>query len=316
MCWWWYGSSWPVRKIPFLVNKEAYFLDQYIKPCTEVSEKFPLRVGDDCAIIKAGSDLLTSTDSSVEGIHFPKDLNPYFIAYRSIAIAASDIIAMGSYPEGYLLSITHPDPSDEWFSDFTTGINEFNKLHNTKLIGGDLSKGPLNICVTVFGSALNKIVMRNGARENDDIHISNVLGLGKAGHDAFIKGDLTMPNQYMKPELLSKKDIMGLNTLINSAIDISDGLLLDLKRVCKLSEKGANVVLNNEIICTDYQDLAAGDDYVLLFTADENNRSQILELLPKSKIIGKIIQDKALQVEDSNGLPVTFDSLGWDSFKS
>ena len=141
------------------MNKEEYFLEKYIKPCTEVSELFPQEIGDDCAVIRSSSDLLVSTDSSVEGVHFPANLNPYYIAYRSIAIAASDLIAMGSYPEGYLLSITHPEPSDKWFDDFSKGICGFNKEHETKLVGGDLSKGELNICVTVFGRAKQNIII-------------------------------------------------------------------------------------------------------------------------------------------------------------
>jgi len=298
------------------VNKEEYFLEKYIKPCTEVSELFPQEIGDDCAVIRSSSDLLVSTDSSVEGVHFPANLNPYYIAYRSIAIAASDLIAMGSYPDGYLLSITHPEPSDKWFDDFSKGICGFNKEHETKLVGGDLSKGELNICVTVFGRAKQNIITRSGAKEHDDIYISNKLGLGAAGHKSFLKDDLSMPNQYMKPRLIKKEVIHELNAIINAAIDVSDGLLLDLKRICKLSQKGAELSVSEQAICNDYEDLVAGDDYLLLFTANEKNREQITALLPDNKIIGKITSEKNLQVNDSNGKEINFDDFGWDSFKT
>lgn len=298
------------------MNKEEYFLDKYIKPCTEVSELFPQEIGDDCAVIRSSSDLLVSTDSSVEGVHFPANLNPYYIAYRSIAIAASDLIAMGSYPDGYLLSITHPEPSDKWFDDFSKGICGFNKEHETKLVGGDLSKGELNICVTVFGRAKQNIITRSGAKEHDDIYISNKLGLGAAGHKSFLQDDLSMPNQYMKPRLITKEVIHELNAIINAAIDVSDGLLLDLKRICKLSQKGAELSVSEQAICNDYEDLVAGDDYLLLFTANEKNREQITALLPDNKIIGKITSEKNLQVNDSNGKEINFDDFGWDSFKT
>ena len=298
------------------MNKEEYFLEKYIKPCTEVSELFPQEIGDDCAVIRSSSDLLVSTDSSVEGVHFPAKLNPYYIAYRSIAIAASDLIAMGSYPDGYLLSITHPEPSDKWFDDFSKGICGFNKEHETKLVGGDLSKGELNICVTVFGRAKQNIITRSGAKEHDDIYISNKLGLGAAGHKSFLKDDLSMPNQYMKPRLITKEVIHELNAIINAAIDVSDGLLLDLKRICKLSQKGAELSVSEQAICNDYEDLVAGDDYLLLFTANEKNREQITALLPDNKIIGKITSEKNLQVNDSNGKEINFDDFGWDSFKT
>ena len=298
------------------MNKEEYFLEKYIKPCTEVSELFPQEIGDDCAVIRSSSDLLVSTDSSIEGVHFPANLNPYYIAYRSIAIAASDILAMGSYPDGYLLSISHPQPSDEWFNDFSKGILEFNKTHDTKLVGGDLSKGELNICVTVFGRAKQNIIKRSGAKENDNIYISNKLGLGVAGHKSFLKDNISMPNQYMKPQLISKEVIFELNTLINSAIDVSDGLLLDLKRICKLSGKGAELLVSKKFIFNDYEDLIAGDDYVLLFTANDNNDEQITALLPQSKMIGKITKEKKLQVNDLDGKEINFDTFGWDSFKT
>jgi thiamine-monophosphate kinase len=298
------------------VNKEEYFLEKYIKPCTEVSELFPQEIGDDCAVIRSSSDLLISTDSSIEGVHFPANLNPYYIAYRSIAIAASDILAMGSYPDGYLLSISHPQPSDEWFNDFSKGILEFNETYDTKLVGGDLSKGELNICVTVFGRAKQNIIKRSGAKENDNIYISNKLGLGVAGHKSFLKDNISMPNQYMKPQLISKEVIFELNTLINSAIDVSDGLLLDLKRICKLSGKGAELLVSKKFIFNDYEDLIAGDDYVLLFTANDNNDEQITALLPQSKMIGKITKEKKLQVNDLDGKEINFDTFGWDSFKT
>jgi thiamine-monophosphate kinase len=298
------------------VNKEEYFLEKYIKPCTEVSELFPQEIGDDCAVIRSLSDLLVSTDSSIEGVHFPANLNPYYIAYRSIAIAASDILAMGSYPDGYLLSITHPEPSEEWFNDFSKGILEFNKTHDTKLVGGDLSKGELNICVTVFGRAKQNIIKRSDAMENDNIYVSNTLGLGAAGHRSFLKDNLSMPNQYMKPQLISKQVIFELNTLINSAIDVSDGLLLDLKRICKFSGKGAELIVSKNFIFNDYEDLIAGDDYVLLFTANDNNDEQITALLPQSKMIGKITKEKKLQINDLDGKEINFDTFGWDSFKT
>lgn len=298
------------------MNKEEYFLEKYIKPCTEVSELFPQEIGDDCAVIRSLSDLLVSTDSTIEGVHFPANLNPYYIAYRSIAIAASDILAMGSYPDGYLLSISHPQPSDEWFNDFSKGILEFNKTHDTKLVGGDLSKGELNICVTVFGRAKQNIIKRSGAKENDNIYISNKLGLGVAGHKSFLKDNISMPNQYMKPQLISKEVIFELNTLINSAIDVSDGLLLDLKRICKLSGKGAELLVSKKFIFNDYEDLIAGDDYVLLFTANDNNDEQVTALLPQSKMIGKITKEKKLKVNDLDGKEINFDTFGWDSFKT
>ena len=298
------------------MNKEDYFLEKFIKPCTEICELFPLEVGDDCAVISSSKDVLVSTDSSIENRHFPKDLNPYFIAYRSVAIAASDVIAMGSYPAGYLLSISHPDPTDAWFKDFAHGIRDFNNLHKTKLVGGDLTKGSLNICVTVFGEVQKKILKRNAAEVNDDIYISNILGLGREGYKSFLDGDTSIPNQYIQPKLMTKKDVLHLNPLTNSAIDISDGFLLDLDRLCAASQKGAEISITNEILKTDLEDVVAGDDYILLFTANKSNREEIVKILPKSKIVGEIIEGTGLKIKNSLGKELNFDEFGWDSFKS
>ena len=298
------------------MNKEDYFLEKFIKPCTEICELFPLEVGDDCAVISSNKDFLVSTDTSIENRHFPKDLNPYFIAYRSVAIAASDVIAMGSYPAGYLLSISHPDPTDAWFEDFVRGIREFNNLHKTKLVGGDLTKGSLNICVTVFGEVQKKILKRNAAEVNDDIYISNILGLGREGYKSFLDGDTSIPNQYIQPKLMTKKDVLHLNPLTNSAIDISDGFLLDLDRLCAASQKGAEITITNEILKTDLEDVVAGDDYILLFTANKSNREEIVKILPKSKIVGEIIEGTGLKIKNSLGKALNFDEFGWDSFKS
>ena len=279
------------------MNKEEYFLEKYLKPCTKVSAKFPLEIGDDSAIISSSEDLLISSDSSVADVHFPSLLDSYYIAYRAIAIAASDIIAMGAYPEGYLLNITHPHPTDQWFE-----------------IGGDLTKGELNISVTVFGKQFEKIIKRSGAKAGDDIYISNVLGLGKQGYEKYKKQILDLPNQYLKPKLLSVKTIKALQPYMSSAIDVSDGLLLDLSRICKQSKKGAVLNILEETYINTIDDLVAGDDYVLLFTSNSKHSESIIKTLPTSFLIGRITEEENILVVDKEGKKVNFEKLGWDSF--
>ena len=296
------------------MNKEEYFLEKYLKPCTKVSAKFPLEIGDDCAIISSPEDLLISSDNSVIDVHFPSLLDAYYIAYRAIAIAASDIIAMGAYPEGYLLNITHPDPTDQWFKKFTLGIKDFNDDYGTNLIGGDLTKGELNISVTVFGKQLDKIIKRSGAKVDDDIYISNALGLGKQGYERYKKQILDLPNQYLKPKLLSIQTIRALQPFMNSAIDVSDGLLLDLSRICKQSKKGADLNVFEEVYSNTIDDLIAGDDYVLLFTSDSKYGESIRKILPTSFLIGRITEEEKISVTDKEGKNINFEKLGWDSF--
>ena len=296
------------------MNKEEYFLAKYLKPCTGTNTQFPLEIGDDCAVISSSEDLLISSDNSVLDVHFPSTLDAYFIAYRSIAVAASDIIAMGAYPEGYLLNITHPQPSDEWFKKFSTGIRDFNNDYDTHLIGGDLTKGQLNISVTVFGKKIGKIAQRSGAKVNDKIYISNNVGLGKKGYIKYKKQILDLPNQYLKPKLLSKDSIQKLNSIINSAIDVSDGLLLDLSRICKQSQKGAFLNIYDEVYTSTIDDLVAGDDYVLLFTSNAQHSESIKKILPNSLLIGRITREQGMVVKDKEGKNINFKKLGWDSF--
>ena len=106
---------------------ETHYIQQYLAPLYTQSSTYPLKIGDDCAVIDAKDKILTSVDSSVEEQHFPKDLNPYYVAYRSVAVAISDIYAMGGIPESYLLSISHPQPSDLWFEEFSKGIEKVNQ---------------------------------------------------------------------------------------------------------------------------------------------------------------------------------------------
>jgi thiamine-monophosphate kinase len=295
------------------VNKEEYFLEKYLKPCAVVNKQFPLEIGDDCAVISLSEDLLISSDNSVVDVHFPNTFDPYFIAYRSVAIAASDIIAMGAYPEGYLLNITLPEPSDQWFKQFSSGISDFNNDYGTNLIGGDLTKGQLNISVTVFGKKFKNIIKRGGAEVDDEIYVSNAIGYGKQGYELYKKQIFDLPNQYLKPKLLSKEAIKALNPILNSAIDVSDGLLLDLNRICEQSQKGAVVSINDHVFTNSIEDVVGGDDYVLLFTCPSKYNELVKKILPNSIKLGSITQEKEILVTDKTGKNINFKNLGWDS---
>lgn len=295
------------------MNKEEYFLEKYLKPCTGVNKQFPLEIGDDCAVITFSEDLLISSDNSVVDVHFPNTFDPYFIAYRSVAIAASDIIAMGAYPEGYLLNITLPEPSDQWFKQFSNGISDFNNDYGTNLIGGDLTKGQLNISVTVFGEKFENIIKRGGAKVDDEIYVSDAIGHGKQGYELYKKQIFDLPNQYLKPKLLSKEAIKALNPILNSAIDVSDGLLLDLNRICEQSQKGAVVSIHDRVFTNSIEDVVGGDDYVLLFTCPSKHNELVKKILPNSIKLGSITQEKEILVTDKTGKNINFKNLGWDS---
>ena len=128
--------------------------------------------GDDCAILDLSDPLITSVDSSVIGVHFPKDANANDIAYRSIAIALSDLAAMGCKPRAFSLSVTSNEKNESWYKDFSKATREIADEFKISLIGGDFTKGPLNINVIVYGTPYeSKVLKRSGAKPVSYTHL-------------------------------------------------------------------------------------------------------------------------------------------------
>ena len=297
------------------MEKEHHFIDKYFKPLAIKSKQYPIGIGDDCAVIDSGERLITSKDISVSGVHFPKELDPYFVAYRSVATAISDIFAMGGMPTAYLLGITHPKPNEGWFESFSRGLNDFNEDYDVNLIGGDLTRGELNISVTAFGQAPDNLLTRTGANIGDLIFVSDLLGKGKKGLIDYRNNHDSDTNHYLKPQLPISL-IPKLKQLVTSCIDVSDGLLIDLKRICNSSNVGAIIHLSEDIYITDEHDLVAGDDYVLCFTAKKELKEKILALDSSIKIIGQIQEGTKVKVLNENNTEIKYKKDGWDPFES
>ena len=297
------------------MEKEHHFIDKYFKPLAIKSKQYPIGIGDDCAVIDSGERLITSKDISVSGVHFPKELDPYFVAYRSVATAISDIFAMGGMPTAYLLGITHPKPNEGWFESFSRGLNDFNEDYDVNLIGGDLTRGELNISVTAFGQAPGNLLTRTGANIGDLIFVSDLLGKGKKGLIDYRNNRDSDTNHYLKPQLPISL-IPKLKQLVTSCIDVSDGLLIDLKRICSSSNVGAVINSRKDIYITDEHDLIAGDDYVLCFTAKKELKEKILALDSSIKIIGQIEEGTKVKVLNENNTEITYKKDGWEPFES
>ena len=297
------------------MEKEHHFIDKYFKPLAIKSKQYPIGIGDDCAVIDSGERLITSKDISVSGVHFPKELDPYFVAYRSVATAISDIFAMGGMPTAYLLGITHPKPNEGWFESFSRGLNDFNDDYDVNLIGGDLTRGELNISVTAFGQAPDNLLTRTGANIGDLIFVSDLLGKGKKGLIDYRNNRDSDTNHYLKPQLPISL-IPKLKQLVTSCIDVSDGLLIDLKRICSSSNVGAVINSRKDIYITDEHDLIAGDDYVLCFTAKKELKEKILALDSSIKIIGQIEEGTEVKVLNENNTEIKYKKDGWDPFES
>ena len=216
-----------------------------------------LGIGDDCAIYRPrrGEDLVFTTDFFIEGVHFKgRGLEQ---AARAVPLARSlsDIAAMGAVPRFCLVSLALPKWADEsWVAQFFDGLLELARETNTALAGGDLSHAKELVCdVMVCGSVpRGKALRRDGARPGDAIYVSGPLGGWR--HRAGVT-----------PRLKEGQKLLGKAT---ACIDVSDGLALDLHRLCVASKVSAS--LDHVPLLEDAtlkQALHDGEDYELLYTA-------------------------------------------------
>ena len=184
--------------------------------------------GDDAAVIDTqGRQLVHSVDISKIGVHFHESMRPEDIAYRSITTALSDLAGMGSFPSFISIALTSDIEEISWYEKFSNGIKETLDEFSIDLVGGDVTKGELNISVNVFGYPFKKPIPRSGAKLGDSIYVTGQLGKAKQGlNDWLNKKDSIYCNDYLrpKPQFQKAKEISGFAT---SCIDISDGLIKD-----------------------------------------------------------------------------------------
>ena len=269
-------------------------------------------VGDDSSILNLNSDLqyVNSIDTSIEDIHFLNSMSPRDIAYRSCAVALSDLAACGANPSWYSIALTFPEVEDIWLENFSLGLKDFSDEYKIPLVGGDTTKGKLSVTVQVMGEVeKEKALLRSGAKENDLIYVSGIIG------DAFLQLRELQKSQnqdtgfdaYLHPKA---QIALGLELIdiANSAIDISDGLIQDLNLICKSSDVGAKVYLS--MIPTSVEDktlelINSGDDYQICFTASEINSTKIKHISERLGVpiteIGKITNSKELILLDHEG---------------
>ena len=269
-------------------------------------------VGDDSSILNLNSDLqyVNSIDTSIEDIHFLNSMSPRDIAYRSCAVALSDLAACGANPSWYSIALTFPEVEDIWLENFSLGLKDFSDEYKIPLVGGDTTKGKLSVTVQVMGEVeKEKALLRSGAKENDLIYVSGIIG------DAFLQLRELQKSQnqdtgfdaYLHPKA---QIALGLELIdiANSAIDISDGLIQDLNLICKSSDVGAKVYLS--MIPTSVEDktlelINSGDDYQICFTASEDKSIEINYISERLGVpiteIGKITNTKELILLDHEG---------------
>jgi thiamine-monophosphate kinase len=295
-----------------------------------------LGVGDDCALLP-GSTACTaiSTDTLVEGIHFFADVDPKTLGHKALAVNLSDLAAMGATPRFFTLALTLRRVDDDWLSQFSAGLFALADQFEIELIGGDTTRGPLSITITVLGELnAGDALRRSGARAGDDVWVSGCLGgaalalkqLLAQGTHAATDVDLRTRLETPQPRIdLGKR----LTALANAAIDLSDGLLADLNHIARQSALSATIewstlpihpALKQEgMLVQQACALAGGDDYELCFTAPPQQREAIGRLSNDLGIaltrIGSFTTGVAqVRVIDQDGTDVKLDATGFDHF--
>lgn len=241
-----------------------------------------LGIGDDAAVmeIPPGMQLVQTIDTLITGRHFPFNTKPGDIAYKSLAVNVSDLIAMAADPAWFVLSLTLPDSDESFLQDFSDGLFAAAETFSIELVGGDTCKGDLSVTIQASGLVpRNHYITRGGARPGDRIFVSGSLG-SAATALAALQGRLTLKPQQLKellPALNRPKPQLAMIPLLrqyaSSAIDISDGLVGDLGHILNNSGVGARLEKSTLPVCDyisamDNYDLAlyGGDDYQVVFT--------------------------------------------------
>ncbi len=300
-----------------------------------------LGVGDDCALFSwaPGRDVAVSTDTLVAGTHFFADTDPETLGHKALAVNLSDLAAMGAAPKFVTLALTLPEIDHKWLAAFARGFYLLANQFGVELIGGDTTRGPLSMTLTVIGEAdPNKVLRRDHAHEGDEVWISGDLG-GAALALRHVRGEVQLSSDEWEIAAgrlhrpLPRVGLgLALRGLAHAAIDISDGLLADLGHVCERSMLSASLdwqaiprsmalAAMPEQLQMDCA-LAGGDDYELCFTAPPSARSAIeaagRELsLPIARVGAmKSFTGAASPVEvlDASGRKILILRTGYDHF--
>ena len=299
-----------------------------------------LAVGDDCALLqpRAGYELAISTDMLVEGRHFFQHADANALGHKSLAVNLSDLAAMGAQPLAFTLALALPSIDESWLSAFSNGLFALAEQHNIALIGGDTTKGPLTISITIFGEIpTGKALRRNQAQVGDDIWVSGTLGdarLALYALQAKLALDANALNQAAQHlHRPTPRNALGLalRDIAHAAIDISDGLLGDLQHVLKQSNVGATLQADDlplgEIlkstqthnVCHEFA-MNGGDDYELCFTAPAAKREAVQHAAAMSNTvvtrIGQITAARELKIVNAAGVALAISSNSYDHFTS
>ena len=282
---------------------EAALVERYFRACGAQRADVTLGVGDDAALLAtpAGSDLVATTDTLVEGVHFPSGSPPAAIGHRSLAVNLSDLAAMGARPAWALLALTLPDADETWLVEFAEGLSALARTHNVALVGGDTTRGPLTVTVQLLGHVPHGTALtRSGGAPGDALFVSGTPGDAAAGL-ALEQRRLSAPPEartYLRERFLwpTPRCALGerLRGYASACIDVSDGLLGDVAKLASASHAGAELSFTDlpvsEPLCAGVGEararelaLSGGDDYELCFAVHPHELARLLAELPPER---------------------------------
>jgi len=318
------ATDWPN---PMTASGEEQFIAEHLAPLTRgIPSAFDLR--DDCAewTLLPGHSLVVKTDPIVEGVHFFSEDTPEDLAWKALAVNVSDLVAKAARPVAYLMALTLPArPQDNWMRRFASGLSDAQQAFGCVLVGGDTDQrdGPLSIAITMLGETPSDgMIRRQGARVGDLVYVSGELGGAALGlnlrRDADFHGGVVSERdraaalaRYLRPA--PKLGIRAaLRAAARSAMDISDGLVKDLDRMCRLTGVGAELELASLPLAAGVRSIftsnvdeglrlaSAGDDYEVLATVPESEGRRFERLAGKGGVrvtcIGRIVSSPGVRM--------------------
>jgi len=279
---------------------EFDIIRQYFTPSSisQMRDDVVLGIGDDAAILDISEhhqqhQLVQSVDTLVAGVHFPIETSPQDIAYKALAVKLRYMPAMGAQPAWFTLAITLPDADEKWLKAFSESLSIIAKKYNVQLIGGDTTNGHLCISITINGFVpTGKALTRHKAQVADKIYVSGTIGDAALALAAW-QGQCLLREEsigYLQQRLNRPKPQIELGLLLSeyasSCIDVSDGLIADLKHITDSSDVGATIYFENiplsKVFNLNLTDnalivplvLSGGDDYELCFTIPTDKQAE------------------------------------------
>jgi thiamine-monophosphate kinase len=296
-----------------------------------------LGIGDDCALLAPapGTQMAISTDMLVEGRHFFEGADARMLGHKCLAVNLSDLAAMGARPVAFTLALSLPAANPVWLEAFAGGLFALADTFDCELIGGDTTRGPLNICITVFGEITpGQALRRDAARDGDDIWISGTLGDARLAlacyWNQYALDGAGLAQAGLRMHMPEPRVALGmaLGPLAHAAIDISDGLVGDLGHILAASQVGATLDADalpaGPVLAQQPHSLrrrfcaAGGDDYELCFTAPPHQRGAIADAARAAGTlvtrVGRIEAEPGLRLVDADGAALALGLKGFDHF--